>query len=68
MLKKGDKVQMNNNDLMKENHMNGLENYSTKELVEELIKREGVISRDAAPDDSFQLKITGPAIVLTVID
>lgn len=37
-------------------------------LVEELQRREGVQAYAAGPDASVELKQTGPAIVLVVID
>lgn len=40
----------------------------TKELVEELQKREGVAATVIDPSASTEIKADGPAIVLTVID
>lgn len=45
-----------------------LANISTKELVEELKKREGVEIRYAEPYQNEEIKVYGPAIVLIVID
>ncbi len=45
-----------------------MENYSTKELVEELRKREGVKVTIAEPYDDVQIKVEGPAVILVVID
>lgn len=47
--------------------------FSTKELVEELRKREGVIATDIAPDEILRMEdghghIKGPAILLRVTD
>jgi hypothetical protein len=41
---------------------------STKELVEELRQREGVESMVVDPHAEKEMKIEGPAIVITVID
>jgi len=41
---------------------------STKDLVEELSKREGVKVDIADPYKDVDIKVNGPAIVLTVID
>jgi cyanate lyase len=41
---------------------------STKELVNELMKREGVETKIAEPYKDEEIKVNGPAIVLTVID
>jgi len=40
----------------------------TKDLVEELSKREGVKMNIADPYKDVDIKVNGPAIVLTVID
>lgn len=40
----------------------------TNELVAELEKREGVDTTIAEPYQDVQIKVNGPAIVLTVID
>jgi hypothetical protein len=52
-----------------------LSEVSTKELVEELIKREGVFTNYAEPYEPYSVKTgdgqiddEGPAIILTVID
>ncbi len=52
-----------------------LSEVSTKELVEELRKREGVFTNYAEPYDVYSVKTgdgqiddKGPAIILTVID
>ena len=41
---------------------------STRDLVEELEKREGVETTIAEPYQDVQVKVNGPAIVLVVID
>ncbi|WIF95053.1 BC1881 family protein [Caminicella sporogenes] len=48
--------------------MKKLEIFSTKELVEEVIKREGVESMVVDPHTEKEVKIEGPAIVIKVID
>lgn len=48
--------------------MDKLKNISTKELVEELIKREGVYAQEVKPHTADEFLIEGPATVLTVID
>ena len=48
--------------------MKDLTEYTTKELVAELKKREGVSSTVAGPYESETVDVEGPAIVLTVID
>jgi hypothetical protein len=48
--------------------MDKLKNISTKELVEELIKREGVYAQEVKPHTADEFLIDGPATVLTVID
>jgi len=45
-----------------------LEKVSTKALVEELQKREGVATTIAEPYKATTVSINGPAIVLTIID
>ncbi len=45
-----------------------IKDISTKELVEELKKREGVETTIVEPYAEFDVKGNGPAIVLTVID
>lgn len=45
-----------------------LEKISTKTLVEELQKREGVTTTIAEPYKDAKVSVNGPAIVLTVID
>lgn len=45
-----------------------LEDIKTSDLVEELKKREGVETRWAEPHNDLMLKISGPAVVLIVID
>lgn len=45
-----------------------MENYSTKELVEELKRREGVEYKIVEPYQDIEIPINGPAVVLTVID
>lgn len=43
-------------------------NFSTKELVEELQKREGVETSFAMPYEDVSVSVNGPAILLVVID
>lgn len=45
-----------------------LSKISTKELVSELEKREGVEITIAEPYEDKEVKVNGPAIVLVVID
>lgn len=45
-----------------------IENFSTKELVEELKKREGVKTEYAEPHQDKELSITGPAEILIIVD
>ena len=47
---------------------NKLENIPTKELVRELMIREGVKSLDVAPYEDAEIKVNGACIVLTVVD
>lgn len=47
---------------------NSLESYKTRELVKELEKREGVTAHWAEPYEDKNLNISGPALVLIVID
>lgn len=48
--------------------MKNLNEYTTKEIVEELKKREGVSVTVAEPYESKEIDVEGPAIVITVID
>lgn len=48
--------------------MNDLEKITTKQLVEELKKREGVNVTIVEPYEKKTLEVEGSAIVLTVID
>ena len=41
---------------------------STKELVEELKKREGVRREDAEPYQDKKISVNGPAVILVIID
>ena len=41
---------------------------STKALVEELSRREGVDTKEAAPYEDLSVTVNGPAILLIVID
>ena len=50
---------------MKENN---LSRFTTKELVEELSRREGIEKTIAEPYKDVQVKVNGPAIILVVID
>lgn len=45
-----------------------IKNASTKELVNELARREGVEMKCAEPHKDLDVKVNGPAIVLIVID
>lgn len=45
-----------------------LEKISTKELVEELKKREGVKTEYAEPYQDKKLFINGPAVILVIVD
>jgi hypothetical protein len=45
-----------------------LEKLSTKELVEELKKREGVKTEYAEPHQDKKLSVNGPAVILVVVD
>lgn len=47
---------------------NKLNTIPTKELVRELITREGVKSLEVAPYEDMEVKVNGACIVLTVID
>ncbi len=44
------------------------DNVSTKDLVEELRRREGVKATIAEPYEDVEIKVNGPAIVLVVTD
>lgn len=48
--------------------MKNLEKYRTKELIEELERREGVNRTTVEPYKDTTIKINGPAVVLVVID
>lgn len=48
--------------------MDSLDNASTKDLVEELRRREGVEATIAEPYEDVEIKVNGPAIVLVVTD
>lgn len=50
---------------MKENN---LSRFTTKELVEELSRREGIEKTIAEPYKDVEVKVNGPAIILVVID
>ena len=45
-----------------------IKNIPTKELVEELIKREGVEETIAEPYQDVVIKVSGPARVLVITD
>lgn len=45
-----------------------LNGYSTKELVDELIEREGVAATIVKPYEDYTMSTNGPAIVIEVID
>ncbi len=44
------------------------DNVSTKDLVEELRRHEGVEATIAEPYEDVEIKVNGPAIVLVVTD
>ena len=48
--------------------MSELSNISTKELVEELKKREGVETTTVEPHDKKEITVEGATVVLVVID
>ena len=45
-----------------------LKDYSTKELVNELLTREGVSKQCAKPHTDKTITVNGPAIILVVTD
>lgn len=45
-----------------------LKNIQTKELVEELKKREGVQAEYAEPHQDKSISINGPAVILIIVD
>lgn len=47
---------------------NKLDVVSTKELVKELMKREGVKSLEVAPYEDKEVNVNGACIVLTIVD
>ena len=47
---------------------NKLDTISTKELVKELMNREGVKSLEVLPYEDKEVKVNGACIVLTIID
>lgn len=51
---------------MREGQM--LNSISTKELVDELGRREGVERKIAEPHEDVQISVNGPAIVLVITD
>ena len=48
--------------------METLNSYSTKELLEELKKREGVHTEYAEPHQDKKISVSGPAEILVIID
>lgn len=54
--------------IVKDEKLKYLKSYSTKDLVDELKKREGVEVSSIAPHMNINYTVAGPAIVLTVID
>lgn len=48
--------------------MNELKNIPTSVLVEEISKRKGVEKTIAEPYQDVEVKASGPAIILTIID
>lgn len=48
--------------------MENLKEVSTKELVAELMRREGVETKEIAPYEPFSRAYTGPCVVLVVTD
>ena len=47
---------------------NDLEKASTKQLVAELMRREGVEAKEIAPYEPYSIADTGPCIVLVIKD
>ena len=45
-----------------------IEQLSTKELVDELINRDGVEVTIAEPHEDCNISVNGPATILTIID
>lgn len=48
--------------------MDELKKYTTKDLLEELKRREGVLTEYAEPHQDKKISISGPAIILAIID
>lgn len=48
--------------------MSNIKSISTKELVEELIRRDGVKVKEIEPHKEERISVCGPAKVLIVID
>lgn len=48
--------------------MENLKEVSTKELIAELMRREGVETKEIAPYEPFSRAYTGPCVVLVVTD
>lgn len=48
--------------------MHPLKEYSTHDLVDELEKREGVLTEYAGPHQDKKISVNGPAKILVVID
>jgi hypothetical protein len=51
-----------------QNSENTLDQFSTRELVLELERREGVEKKTAKPYQDVEIKVNGPAIILIVTD
>ncbi len=59
---------MENDVLFSETMYTDFSNIATRDLVEELKKREGVKTTIAEPYQDVQIEVNGPAIVLVVVD
>lgn len=46
----------------------GIEAYTTKQLVDELMERDGVDTELVYPNEDMKITVNGPAIVLVVYD
>ncbi len=57
-----------NPELLEVRQMKKLSEYSTRELVEELEKREGVDKKIAEPYKDCEVSVNGPAVILIVTD
>lgn len=48
--------------------MDELKRYTTKELVEEMKRRDGVLAEYAEPHQDKKISISGPAVILIIVD